>query len=67
MILKYKNREVEIDIELPYSKQLCDLYIARGNYIDGALEDLTNEELDELQDLYATELDLYGAQNGCFD
>jgi len=44
MIFKFKGREVEVDISGNYEEPMVE----RGNYIDGAMEDLTDQELDEV-------------------
>lgn len=61
------NRKVELEVELPRSKDLCDLYFSSGNFIDGELEDLTEDQLDELTNLYPDALCEYGMERGCYD
>jgi hypothetical protein len=55
MILNYKNRPVEVEVELG-SHSACDSFIAAGGYLDGDMEDLTDAELDELTTLAADEI-----------
>jgi hypothetical protein len=52
MKLSFKGRKVEINIAGSYDEPFAET----GNYIDGAMEDLSEDELDEIQDLYAGEI-----------
>jgi len=51
----YKNRPVELEIELG-RHSACDSFIASGNYTDGAQEDLSDLELEELTNLLADKI-----------
>jgi hypothetical protein len=51
----YKNRPVELEIELG-RHSACDSHISSGGYLDGDLEDLNDNELEELTDLLADEI-----------
>jgi hypothetical protein len=51
----YKNRPVELEIELG-RHSACDSFISSGNYTDGAQEDLSDTELEELTDLLSDEI-----------
>lgn len=52
MLVKYKNREVEIE----YSGYRGEIMVEYGGYTDGALEDLTDEECYEVGELYHEEI-----------
>lgn len=47
MIIKYKNREIEVEFD-SNSREMEDIYFSAGIYTDTMI-DLTDEELDELQ------------------
>ena len=51
----YKNRPVEFEIAFG-RRSACDSFIELGNYLDGSLEDLNDNELEELTDLLADEI-----------
>lgn len=51
----YKNRPVEVEIEFGVHSA-CDSFIVSGGYLDGSLEDLSDSELEELNDLLADEI-----------
>lgn len=55
MRITYKNRPVEVEIEFG-RHSACDSYIISGGYLDGNLEDLSEEELSELTDLLSEEI-----------
>jgi hypothetical protein len=51
----YKNRPVELEIELG-RHSACDSYIMAGHYTDGAMEVLNDSELEELTELMQDEI-----------
>ena len=53
MTVDYKNRKVEISV---YSGSHDEPFVEEAGYIDGEMEDCTEDEMNELQDMYAGEL-----------
>jgi hypothetical protein len=53
MIVKFKNRQVEID---GISGTIDEPMIDNAYFLDGQEENLSEEELDTLQDIYMDEL-----------
>ena len=50
MTVDYKGRKVEIT---EYSGSYDEPFVDAANYIDGEMEDCSNEEMDEILDLHA--------------
>ena len=46
MILKYLNRTIEVEVD--HSGAACDAFFCSGNFLDGKMESLTDEQLDEV-------------------
>lgn len=57
MTLTYKNRKIYVEVD--FSGAACDSFYAHGNYEDGAMEDLTDQELDDINENYQQELAEY--------
>lgn len=54
MTTTFNGRKVEYEIE--YEKHACDSYIIRAWFYDGDMRDLTESEIEELQDECADEI-----------
>ncbi len=57
MKLTYKNRPVYAEVD--YSGAACDSFIGAAYYEDKAMEDLTEDELEELTDIAQEKLAEY--------
>lgn len=55
MRVKLNNREVEIT-EFSVGRHFDEVCVEAANYTDGAMEDLNEDELDQLQEDYGEEL-----------
>jgi hypothetical protein len=57
MTLTFKGRPVSAEVD--HSGAACDAYIAQAQYEDGLFEDLTDDELDALNEYAGTEIAEY--------
>ena len=55
MRVKYNNRQVEIT-DYDVGRHFDECCVIAANYIDGAMEDLTDDDLDKLTSEYESEI-----------
>jgi hypothetical protein len=60
MVLELDGRIVEVEIQ--YEKSAVDSFISSGYFMGGDMRDLTDQELETLQQLYTEEV-----QQACFE